>query len=64
MKIDNRFRVYLNENHRRELFGIDLIPENDEDHEITKRFWEGGVFVMGYSTDGRLTLTFEDLIEK
>ena len=50
--------------HNNEILGINLAPENDEDYEITKRFWEGGVFVMGYGTNNILTLTFEDLIEK
>lgn len=47
-----------------ETFGIDLEPENGEDYKITERFWSGGVFVMGYGTDGILTLTFKDLIGK
>ena len=47
-----------------EIFGIDSEPENSEGREINERFWNGDIFVMGYGTDGILTLTFEDLIGK
>lgn len=46
-----------------EVFGINLIPENKLDQDILKRFWDGDVFVQGFSTSYELSLTFEDLIE-
>lgn len=45
------------------VFGIDLIPENELEEDITQRFWDGGVFIQGFSTSGKLSLTFKDLIE-
>ena len=45
-----------------EIFGIDLIPENEIEQNILKRFWNGGVFTQGFSTSGKLSLTFKDLI--
>lgn len=47
-----------------ETFGIELIPENEEEHGILRRFWDGGVKVNGYSSSGDLQLTFADLIKK
>lgn len=45
-----------------EVFGIEIIPENKEEHRILKRFWDGGVKTNGYSSSGQLQLTFADLI--
>jgi len=45
-----------------EIFGIDLIPENEEERELTERFRTGGVCVKSYSSNGSLTLTLKDLI--
>ena len=47
-----------------EIFGIDLIPEDELEQSILKRFWNGGVFTQGFSTSYELSLTFKDLIEK
>lgn len=45
-----------------ETFGIELIPENKDEHRILKRFWDGGVKTNVYSSSGHLQLTFADLI--
>lgn len=48
-----------------ELLGIELIAESDEDREIIRRFWDGGIKQNVLSnTDQRLQLTFKDLIGK
>lgn len=44
--------------------GIDLIPETPEEIAALERFWNGGIFLLGYGTSGRLTLSFTDLIKK
>jgi len=59
MIVKNRYSRFDNN-----MFGIDLIPEVDEDLEITKRFYDGGIFLLGYSSSGTLTLSFTDLIDK
>ena len=41
--------------------GIDLIPETEEEKATLERFWKGGVFLLGYGTSGRMTLSFADL---
>lgn len=47
-----------------EIFGIDLVTENEIEQDIIQRFWQGGIKINGITNSSKLHLTFKDLIEK
>lgn len=49
---------------KRRDIGIDLISETPEEKAVLHRFWEGGIFSVGYSASGLMILSFGDLIER
>ena len=49
----------------KELYGIELIAENEEDKVIIRRFWDGGIKVNAITMSylPKLLLTFLDLVK-
>ena len=65
LKVEIERVIHDNPKYNNVPFGIELISETDEDREIIRRFWDGGIKQNVLSnTNERLQLTFKDLIGK
>jgi len=47
-----------------EIFGIELVAEDETDKAIIQRFYDGGIKINGVTGNYKLQLTFKDLIGK
>ena len=46
-----------------EIFGIELVAENETEKDIIQRFYVGGIKINGITGNYKLQLTFKDLVE-